>query len=364
MVTADMRPDIVPEVVDETLYASWTSRVLATVVDGLVLGGLFFLVAGAPHGSDTFLLPVPVFGSDAVSLAGTSWATRAVLLVVVLLLVLAQAYGGASPGKRIVGIAVVDDQTGRPVGLALTLLRSLAHLLDAILLIGYLRPIWHVERRTFADSVTGTVVLRTRTVRPNLVVENLVRRRDGLVGPRVEARGSMGEPATGPWENRVTGGVAVVSVVLAMFSLPWTSASAGDSASSDCSFPILDSGSFAPTGVLLHADGHVESQRRLWVETTTVTPADTVVASWSWHRTTSEPTTLRLVATAADGVTQTDVSATTETIPAGTPSADRDDSSTRLGDLEVDVASLGPGWTAETEMLVGGEVVTSCSLSG
>lgn len=354
MVTADIRPDVVPEVVNDALYASWSSRVIATVVDGFVLSGLLFLVAGA----GPFVLPIPFFGDTGMSLSDMSWGTRAAVVGASLVLVLTQAYGGASPGKRVVGIAVVDDQTGRPVGLLRTLVRDLAHLLDAILLIGYLRPLWHAERRTFADSFTGTIALRTRTVRPNLLVERLVGRSTGRVGSRVEARGSMGEPATGPWENRVTGGVAVVAFVLALFSFPWMSSGSGETSMSDCSFPVLDSGSFAPTGVTLRADSSTSSSRRLWVETTSDVPAGTVTASWTWNRTTTSPTTLRLVATAADGVTQTDSSTT---VPVGTP--DDGSGAPAYGDIAVDVRTLREGWTAEATMLVDGDVVASCTLA-
>jgi uncharacterized RDD family membrane protein YckC len=161
MVIADPRPDVVPEVLDETAYASWTARVVATVLDGLAFSGLGYLVAGPAL--EVEIIPPVTFGAD--GLADLAPGARTVLLAVVVLVLLLQGYGGATPGKRIVGVAVVDDQTGRPVGIARTVLRSLAHLLDAILLLGYLRPLWHAERRTFADSVMGTVVLRTRTSR-------------------------------------------------------------------------------------------------------------------------------------------------------------------------------------------------------
>lgn len=359
MVIADSRPDIVPEVLDDRNYARWSSRVIAVVVDGFVLGGLVFLAGGSAYGTSTFTLPVPLMGSDGLILSGLSWGSKVAIFAAVLSLVLLQAYGGATPGKRIVGIAVVDDQTGRPVGLARTVLRDLAHLLDAILFIGYLRPLWHPEERTFADSLLGTVVLRTRTVRPNLLVARLATRRDGTWSGRPGARGTIGEPATGEWENNATGGVAVVSVVLACFCFPWTTAVSNGSEMVDCSYPILDSGSFVPTGVTIRADSNVSSERRLWVERTTTNPAQEVGASWTWHRSTAEPTTLELVVTGADGTQES-----TETVlPAGTPDGATDVDGTPLGDLTLGVSHLGPGWTAESSVIVGGQVVSSCSLT-
>ncbi|HYQ75043.1 RDD family protein, partial [Cellulomonas sp.] len=77
-------------------------------------------------------------------------------------LVLLQAYTGATPGKRVAGVAVVRADTGAPAGLLRTLARPFVHVVDGILLIGYLRPLWHPMRRTVADSVLGTVAVLTR----------------------------------------------------------------------------------------------------------------------------------------------------------------------------------------------------------
>lgn len=360
MVTVDGRPDIVPEVRDDADYAPWSSRVIAVVIDGFVLGGLIFLVAGAAYGTSTFTLPVPFPDSDGLTLAGLTWGSKVAVAAAVLSLVLLQAYGGATPGKRIVGIAVVDDKTGQPVGLVHTVLRDLAHLLDAILCIGYLRPLWHPEERTFADSLLGTVVLRTRTVRAHPLVARLATRSDGRWTGRPGARGTMGEPTTGDWQDLVTGGVAIVSVVLACFSFPWSTSVSNGPQAVDCGFSILDSGSFAPTGVTIRADSNVSSERRLWVERTTTNPAQEVTASWTWHRSTEEPTTLELVLTRADGTQET----TSTVLPVGTPAGAADVDGTPFGDLALSVSDLGPGWTAESSVIVDGQVVSGCALTG
>ena len=350
MVIADPRPDVVPEVLDETAYASWTARVVATVVDGLAFSGLGYLVAGPAL--EVEIIPPVTFGSS--GLPDLAPGARAVLLAVVALVLLLQGYGGATPGKRIVGVAVVDDQTGRPVGLVRTVLRSLAHLLDAILFLGYLRPLWHAERRTFADSVMGTVVLRTRTVRPNLALESLLTRREGLRHGRPGAQGSLGEPATPRWESTTTGAVAVVTVGLALFSGSWSSWGAGGSGLTSCSFPVVDSGAFAPTDVTLDADSSVVSERRLWIEHTTTVPAEEVVAGWTWQQTPPEGTRIEIVATSADGIEDrrevTDLS--------GGSSVEGPSST----DLAVDVSSLGPGWVALTSIVVGGTQVATCTM--
>ena len=67
---------------------------------------------------------------------------------------------GASIGKACLHLTVVDDRQGRPIGVLLTIVRSLAHVLDAIpFYLGYLWPLVDGRRQTFADKVMGTVVL-------------------------------------------------------------------------------------------------------------------------------------------------------------------------------------------------------------
>jgi Mce-associated membrane protein len=96
--------------------------------------------------------------------AGTeNWARGPLVLVPVtalaVLLVL-QGTTGWTPGKLVLGIRVVREEEHRPAGLWRTSARWVLHLLDAILLIGYLRPLWHPRRQTFADGIVHTVVVR------------------------------------------------------------------------------------------------------------------------------------------------------------------------------------------------------------
>ena len=61
-------------------------------------------------------------------------------------------------GKRLLRIAVYGVDR-RPIGMGLTFVRQLAHIVDAIpCLIGYLWPLWDKENRTFADMIMSTRV--------------------------------------------------------------------------------------------------------------------------------------------------------------------------------------------------------------
>ncbi|MEV0893247.1 RDD family protein [Promicromonospora sp. NPDC050262] len=152
-------PDVAPgppTAVDGPAYASWGQRVVAAILDDAILAGVTWLALGVGFAPVTL---TPVLGA-----AGTeSWSSGPLVLVpvaaLVALLVL-QALTGWTPGKLVTGIRVVREDDHRPAGLWRTSARWVLHVLDAILLIGYLRPLWHARRQTFADSIVRTVVVR------------------------------------------------------------------------------------------------------------------------------------------------------------------------------------------------------------
>ena len=155
----DLSTPVAPPVQD---VASWGRRVVAALLDAAVLGAVAWLVGGDRIAAPS-LQPTFDSGSDPDLLPWTS--SGAVVTAVVLMLVL-QGLTGQTPGRRVVGIQVVrapaDGPVGGPPGVLRSVVRCWAHLLDAILLIGYLRPLWHPEGRTFADGLLGTVVVHRR----------------------------------------------------------------------------------------------------------------------------------------------------------------------------------------------------------
>ncbi len=72
-----------------------------------------------------------------------------------------QGATGQSLGKRALGIRLVGERSGQPIGVGRTLVRQVAHLLDALpLYVGYLWPLWDERRQTFADKACATIVVR------------------------------------------------------------------------------------------------------------------------------------------------------------------------------------------------------------
>ncbi len=74
-----------------------------------------------------------------------------------------QGTTGSSLGKRALHFQVIDETTGEPVGFGRSLLRQLAHIVDAIpAFAGFLFPLWDAKRQTLADKIMSTVCVSTR----------------------------------------------------------------------------------------------------------------------------------------------------------------------------------------------------------
>jgi len=67
---------------------------------------------------------------------------------------------GQSWGKRVVGIRLISEETGQPIGTLNAFLRDICHIVDSIICgVGYLFPLWDAKRQTLADKIMRTVVL-------------------------------------------------------------------------------------------------------------------------------------------------------------------------------------------------------------
>lgn len=67
---------------------------------------------------------------------------------------------GQSPGKKVIGIKVLDANTGQTIGGGRGIIRAIAHFVDGLICyIGYLFPLWDKKKQTIADKIIGTVVV-------------------------------------------------------------------------------------------------------------------------------------------------------------------------------------------------------------
>jgi uncharacterized RDD family membrane protein YckC len=156
--------------------AGWFTRVVAMLVDSLVqligmipyVVGLVLFVIGAPDSSydeySTFAEAPPVAdtGNTAMMVAGGLLVLLGVLLMLAIQIwnrAFKQGRTGQSIGKKVMGIRLVDEHTGQPIGAGMAFVRDLAHALDGFAYIGYLWPLWDDKRQTFADKILNTVVV-------------------------------------------------------------------------------------------------------------------------------------------------------------------------------------------------------------
>ena len=125
-------------------YASWGQRFLGTLVDMLVFAVPYALV---------------IIGKDnALAIIG-----GVVILAVAIWQLIQEGRTGQTIGKKALGIRLVKEATGQPLGVGMAFVRRIAHFLDSIACyIGWLWPAWDAKRQTFADKVCSSIVIRSQ----------------------------------------------------------------------------------------------------------------------------------------------------------------------------------------------------------
>jgi uncharacterized RDD family membrane protein YckC len=136
-------------------YAHWGQRVGAYLIDALlVLPGYIVAWIGAALASG---------GSGGASAVGALLMVVGYLGAAVVAIwnqVFRQGRTGWSIGKKVLGIRLLAEATGQPLGPLLTFARALAHILDALpCYLGFLWPLWDAKRQTFADKIVHSVVV-------------------------------------------------------------------------------------------------------------------------------------------------------------------------------------------------------------
>ena len=144
--------------------ARWRARVAARIIDDLVVRGVLYLALVFWVATATATSGIGLIGQ----VTGDPTASSVVLLVGcpsalglwIWNRVIRQGRTGRSIGKSVLGLRLVSEATGAPVGVRVALGRDVAHLMDGMLDVGYLRPLWHARQQTFADTLCRTVVVR------------------------------------------------------------------------------------------------------------------------------------------------------------------------------------------------------------
>ena len=131
-------------------YAPWIKRVGAYLIDAIplvILNLLVNVVTGATNSAAVALL-----GSLVIVAASIGW--------LVYNYGMQQGTTGYSLGKGVLGIKLISEETGQPIGIGLSIARAFVHIIDALTCyIGFLWPLWDEKRQTFTDKILHTVVI-------------------------------------------------------------------------------------------------------------------------------------------------------------------------------------------------------------
>ncbi|GJO26123.1 RDD family protein [Mycobacterium marinum] len=151
-------------------YTPWITRVLAALIDFapyVVVSGIGWLIMMVTTTSSCVTdISQYDIGQYCVSQPSMIGQLAQWLLSLVGLAYLVWDYGyrqgatGSSIGKSIMKFKVVSETTGEPLGFGMSVVRQLAHIVDAIICyIGFLFPLWDAKRQTLADKIMTTVCL-------------------------------------------------------------------------------------------------------------------------------------------------------------------------------------------------------------
>jgi uncharacterized RDD family membrane protein YckC len=67
---------------------------------------------------------------------------------------------GQSLGKKTLGMKLISESTGQPIGPLMAFVRDICHFVDSVICyVGYLFPLWDAKRQTLADKIMSTVVV-------------------------------------------------------------------------------------------------------------------------------------------------------------------------------------------------------------
>jgi uncharacterized RDD family membrane protein YckC len=123
-------------------YANWLQRVGAYLIDAIPVA-ILDAIGYATHNSTVYLLFVLVGLGVTVY---NRWYQA--------------GNTGQSWGKRALGITLLSEQTGQPIGGGMAFVRDICHFVDAIICyIGFLFPLWDAKRQTLADKIVRTIVV-------------------------------------------------------------------------------------------------------------------------------------------------------------------------------------------------------------
>jgi uncharacterized RDD family membrane protein YckC len=132
-------------------------RVVATIIDGLIFGTVYWLLALA-------FGDIRTEGEAANWVSNLpTWASVTYGLFVVGYYILLEGYLGQTIGKMATGIKVVTEATGTTPGVAAAAVRTVLRLVDGLFsyLVAFITALTSSKRQRLGDMAANTLVVRT-----------------------------------------------------------------------------------------------------------------------------------------------------------------------------------------------------------
>ncbi|MEU9127378.1 RDD family protein [Kitasatospora sp. NPDC048540] len=147
----------------QNFYAGWGSRVVAYLIDHIVVGlipWIVVFVALKPSVTTTY----SASGYPHTETTGMGGYYAGILLANVLVWagIAAMKATGQSLGQKAVSIRMVRESDGQKLSFGAAFGREALHILDSFCCIGLLWPLWDAKKQTFADKIMSTVVVKAQ----------------------------------------------------------------------------------------------------------------------------------------------------------------------------------------------------------
>ncbi|PRY58004.1 putative RDD family membrane protein YckC [Knoellia remsis] len=151
--------------------ADFGSRAGALIIDSLLsliglipfLIGVVLLVVSIPE-TDSYGSTIDGTGNAGLAATGGILMGLGFLLGVAIMIwnrIFRMGRTGQSIGKKVMGLKLIGEQTGQPIGALQTFLRELlSGLINQIIYLSYLWMLWDDNKQTLADKVVHSTVIR------------------------------------------------------------------------------------------------------------------------------------------------------------------------------------------------------------
>jgi uncharacterized RDD family membrane protein YckC len=151
-------------------YTPWVTRVLAFLIDYIPIAVVFgigwaiaLLTQQKSCVNDVTQYDVNsdcTYQQSTIGVLAQGLASLLILAYVIWNNGYRQGTTGSSIGKSVMKFKVLSETTGEPIGFGMSVVRQLAHFVDAIICyVGFLFPLWDAKRQTLADKIMTTVCL-------------------------------------------------------------------------------------------------------------------------------------------------------------------------------------------------------------